>query len=457
MGREEGARKGRSLAIVFVLIIGLVSLLADIANEGTRSIIGPYLVLLGASATTVAVVAGLSELTGYSLRILFGWVTDKKGHYWAFLFVGYTINVVAVPALALAGDWVGAVCLIMAERVGRAIRSPARDAMLSHAGKEVGRGWSYGVQEALSSVGGMVGPMVVVIVMLLDGDYRLGFEVLLVPALLAMVFLAYARKINPDPRKMEGSCFPAEKKKRFSRRFWIYVLAGAFIACGYADFPLIAFHIGTLAGVSEGWIPVLYAVAMASDALSALAFGKLYDRRGMMSLVAASLVVPLFVPLIFSSDFAVVVIGMLLYGVGFGAQESVMRAIVADLSPHCRRGFAFGSYNAAFGVAWFLGSVSMGILYDISLPVMMALSMGLQFAAVPLLAIVMRRHPKPLPEKDREEAVQASGTTTPSALATLSVLTSLPVVSPEKEITPSPTLGTAANTGTTAEMAEIKE
>lgn len=388
-GREDGQRR-RSLAIVFVIVLGLVGLTADVANEGTRSIVGPYLVLLGASATTVGIVAGLSELMGYSLRIIFGWAADRVGHYWTFIFVGYAINIIAVPALALAGDWVAAVCLIMLERIGRSIRSPARDALLSHAGREVGRGWSYGLQEALSSIGGMIGPMIVVVVLLLDGDYRLGFELLVIPALMAMVLLAYARKINPDPRKMEGACPPVERKKKFSRRFWIYILAGALIACGYADFPLIAFHIGHFAGVSEGWIPIMYAVAMAADALAALFFGKMYDRVGIAPLVAVSAIVPLFVPLIFSSDFITVAAGMLLYGVGLGAQESVMRAMVADMTPHCRRGFAFGCYNAAFGASWFLGSVAMGILYDVSLPAMMALSILLQFAAIPLFLIVMR-------------------------------------------------------------------
>ena len=354
---------------------------------------GPYLVLLGASATAVGIVAGLSELIGYSLRIVFGWVADQRGHYWILMFVGYAINLIAVPALALAGDWVAAVCLIMLERVGRAIRSPARDAMLSHAGKEVGRGWSYGLQEALSSIGGMVGPMVVVLVLFLDGDYRMGFEILLDPG-------PHGRgaprlrpgRVNPDPRTMEEVCPQVERKGKFSRLFWIYILAGALIACGYADFPLIAFHIGNFAMVSEGWIPIMYAIAMAADALAALFFGKLYDRVGIAPLVVVSAIVPLFVPLIFSNDFTTVAIGMVLYGVGFGAQESVMRAMVADMTPHDRRGFAFGCYNAAFGVSWFLGSLAMGILYDMSLPAMMALSMLLQFAANPLFVMVMRGH-----------------------------------------------------------------
>ncbi len=446
IGNEDGHRR-RSQAIAFVIMLGLVSLLADVATEGTRSIMGPYLVLLGASATAVGIVAGLSELIGYSLRIVFGWVADKRGHYWILMFVGYAINLIAVPAMALAGDWVAAVCLIMLERVGRAIRSPARDAMLSHAGKEVGRGWSYGLQEALSSIGGMVGPMVVVLVLFLDGDYRMGFEILLIPALMAVVLLAYARKINPDPSKMEIACPHVERKGKFSRLFWIYIMAGALIACGYADFPLIAFHIGNFAMVSEGWIPIMYAIAMAADALAALFFGKLYDRVGVAPLVVVSAIVPLFVPLIFSNDFTTVAVGMVLYGVGFGAQESVMRAMVADMTPHDRRGFAFGCYNAAFGVSWFLGSLAMGILYDVSLPAMMALSMLLQFAAIPLFVIVMRGYPfgkavmeyAPPTDPGIPEGINGPGTPASSAMPEGTVL-----VVPKPDIPP---IGTPNATG----------
>jgi MFS family permease len=387
-----GLGQGRA-AIVFVMLLGLVSLLADVALEGTRSVLGPYLLLLGASAAAVSLVSGLAELIGYGLRAIFGWVVDETRRYWAFLFIGYGINIVAVPALALAGSWEAAMALIMLERVGRAVRGPARDALLSHAGESVGRGWSYGVQEALSSVGGMIGPIIIVLVLVLGGDYRLGFELLLVPCLLVMIILAYALRIEPSTRRMECVRSTAARKSAFPRPFWLFLIAGALIAAGYADFSLISFHGISVARATDTWLPILYAVAMASNALSALVFGRAYDRVGMLPLVAMSVVIPFFVPLVFSADIAALTAGMLLYGIGFGAQESVMRAIVADLAPSCRRGTAFGCYNAAFGTSWFLGSMAMGFLYEVSWSAMAALSMGLQFAAIPLFIMVMRARP----------------------------------------------------------------
>jgi MFS family permease len=262
--------------------------------------------------------------------------------------------------------------------------------MLSHAGKTVGRGWSYGVQEALSSVGGMIGPIIIVAVMLLGGDYRLGFEILLLPCALAVVVLFQARKIDPHPGDIKDHCPVKEKKRKFSRTYWIFLIAGALIAAGYADFPMISYHISTVTTVSQGWIPILYALSMATNALAALVFGRMYDKIGIMPLVAMAAVIPFFAPLVFASDMASVTAGMLLYGVGFGAQDSAMRAMVADISPHCRRGMAFGCYNTAFGLSWFLGSVVMGVLYDVSLPSMIMTSMVLQFAAIPLFLLVMR-------------------------------------------------------------------
>jgi MFS family permease len=388
--KETKERKKWPLAVVFIALLGLVSLFADMANEGSRVMTGPYLGMLGASAAVISIVAGLSELMGYSLRVVFGWLTDRTGRYWTLTFIGYGINLVAVPAMALAGDWPLAVTLIMVERIGRAVRGPARDAMLSHASVDIGRGWAYGVQEALSSVGGMLGPMVVVIVLWLGGNYQLTFAVLALPALLAIILLAYAYKINPRPRDMEGICAKPAVAQKLPQIYWFFVAGAALVAAGYIDFPLISFYLYDNMHIGQDMLPVLYALAMAADALSALFFGKIYDRRGMGVLLVALLIVPLCVPLIFSGSLDLLVLGMILYGVGFGAQESIMRAILADMVPYCRRGSAFGYYNAVFGIAWFMGSLAIGMLYGISLGSMIWLSICLQLASVPILFFVKK-------------------------------------------------------------------
>src|SRR5215510_10802911 len=149
------------LAFRFVLTIGIVNLFADMTYEGARSIMGPFLESLGASALAVGVIAGGGRLFSYELRSVAGYIADKTHKYWVVVLAGYTINMIAVPALALAGNWPVAATLMIAERTGRGIRKPAVDAMLSFAGKSVGRGWVFGLNEGLDQAGATIGPLIV--------------------------------------------------------------------------------------------------------------------------------------------------------------------------------------------------------------------------------------------------------------------------------------------------------
>ncbi|MBI2472361.1 MAG: MFS transporter [Planctomycetes bacterium] len=378
-------------AIKFIVLLGIVSLFADITYEGARSINGQYLAILGASATTVGIVAGFGELIGYSLRLISGYVSDKIGKYWAITLFGYTLNMLAVPALALAGRWEIAAALMITERIGKAIRTPARDAMLSHATSEIGRGKGFGLHEALDQIGAFSGPLIVGGVLYIKGGYRTGFAALIIPAIMAISVLMAARWLYPQPRNLEVSQ-PELETKGFPKKFWIYLVAVAFIAAGYADFPLIAYHFKKVSAVSDVWIPVFYAIAMGVDAIAALLFGYLFDRKGISILIIVSLFSMLFAPLVFLGNFSFALIGMALWGMGMGAQESIMRAVIADMVPPGRRGTGYGIFNTGYGIFWFFGSAIMGILYDFSLTSLIAFSVVAQLASIPLLLLV-RKNP----------------------------------------------------------------
>ncbi len=379
-------------ALKFIVLLGIVSLFADITYQGARSINGQYLALLGASATTVGIVAGLGELIGYSLRLISGYVSDKIGKYWAITLFGYTLNMLAVPALALAGRWEIAAVLIIMERIGKAIRTPARDAMLSHATKEIGRGKGFGLHEALDQIGAVLGPLIAAGVLYFREGYRTSYAILLVPAIMAISVLLTARWLYPKPRNLEVS-LPELQTKGFPKKFWIYLVAVALIAAGYADFPLIAYHFKKASAVPDIWIPAFYAVAMGVDAIAALLFGYLFDRKGISILIFASLLSLSFAPLVFFGGFSLALIGMVCWGIGMGAQESIMRAAIADMVPANRRGTGYGIFNTGYGVCWFLGSALMGVLYDFSLASLVAFSVVAQFASVPLLLLV-RKNPE---------------------------------------------------------------
>jgi len=380
----------KKTAIKFIVLLGIVSLFADMTYEGARSITGPFLAILGASGAAVGFIAGFGELVGYGLRLISGYISDKTGRYWTITLLGYCINLLSVPLLALAGRWELAAVLMIAERMGKAIRNPPRDAMLSHATKNVGRGWGFGLHEALDQIGAVMGPLLVTLVLYFKKGYQISFGILLVPAILALSILIAARLLYPRPRDFEVSSANIDSKG-FPKIFWFYLVSVVLIAAGYVDFPLIAYHFKKVSIASDNWIPVFYAIAMGIDALAALIFGRLFDRIGIATLIIVSLISSLFSPLVFLGGFHLAILGMAIWGIGMGAQESIMRAAVANMVPANKRGSAYGLFNTGYGLFWFLGSALMGILYDVSIPYLIALSVILQLASIPLIILVRRK------------------------------------------------------------------
>jgi predicted MFS family arabinose efflux permease len=381
----------KKLALRFVLIIGVVQLFADMTYEGARGITGPFLGSLGASATAIGFTAGFGELIGYSLRSVSGYFADKTHKYWIFIFTGYAINLLAVPALALAGNWPVAAALVVAERTGRAIRKPSTDAMLSHAGSQIGHGWAFGLNEFLDQTGATIGPLIMALVLYFRGGYHKAFAILLIPALLCLAAVTVARIFYPRPHELEKREPVVLKTKGFSKTYWLYVVAGALIAAGFADFSLIAFHFQKAATVQQSAIPIFYAVAMVTGALAALAFGKLLDKIGMPVVAFAFFLGAFFSPCVFLGGFGFALAGMILWGVGMGAQDSLLKAVLSGVIPQDKRSTAFGLFDTIYGVAWFAGSATMGLLYDKSISAMVVFSVALQLAALPVFIFASRR------------------------------------------------------------------
>ncbi|QEQ00046.1 MFS transporter [Thermosynechococcus sp. QKsg1] len=379
-------------ALRFVVLLGVVSLCADATYEGARSLTGVYLGVLGASGTVVGLVAGLGEFIGYGLRLGIGYLSDRTRAYWRITTLGYAINTLAVPLMALAHRWEVLAGLMIAERTGKAIRTPPRDVLLSYGARQVGRGFGFGLHEAMDQIGAVVGPLMVAGVFALTQHYQWSFAVLAIPALMGLVVLLVTQWRYPEPRDFETVVQDLDTK-RLPTLFWIYLLAVAFLGAGYVDFPLIAFHLQQGDSLQTSQIPLLYALAMGVDAVAALLFGYLLDRIGIMALILAVVLSVGFAPLVFLSS--AVIWGMVLWGIGMGAQESIVRAIVANLVPPERRGSAYGIFSTGYGLAWFLGSLLMGVLYDRSLGLLVLVSVVLQLLGLPLLLWIRQgaRHP----------------------------------------------------------------
>lgn len=374
-----------------VILFGIVAALGDVVYEGGRSVTGPFLFLLGASAFTVAFVAGFGEFLGYAIRIASGYLADRSRQYWTFVIAGY-LMIGAVPLLVLAGSWETAACLIIAERIGKALRSPSKDAILSHATTSIGRGWGFGLHEALDQIGAVLGPLLFVGALAAGGGYRGGFALLAIPFVLLVIALVAAWRSMPDPFAFESGGSQAEVPVRNTgrRRIRLYLGFTALTMAGFIVFPLLAYHYKALAIVPDTEIPVFYAIAMGVDALAALAAGRVYDRFGARVILLIP-VTGLFIPLVaFSPSYTMALAGAVLWGISMGMQESVFRAAVADMTPPGGRGLGFGIFNTIYGGAWFAGSVAAGALYMIS-PVYAAGFMAvMQALALVVLVLLVR-------------------------------------------------------------------
>ncbi|ORW08651.1 MFS transporter [Mycobacterium kyorinense] len=384
-------RRRVSPAMKFVLMVGVMSFFADFTYEASRSIVGQFLGLLGAGALAIAVITGFGELLGYGLRLFSGRGADRTGLYWPITIGGYILQMSVVPLLALATSWQMAAVLVIAERIGKAIRNPPRDAMLSHAAKEMGYGWGFGVHEALDQFGAMVGPLLVAFVVASTHDnYRIAFAALAVPAVIMLSLLVVARLLYPRPQDLEPVTAPM-RAQGLPRVFWIYLVAAALVAAGFADFPIMAYHFQKAGTVSATYTPIFYAAAMAVSGTGSLVFGRLFDRFGTGLLVPLTVVAAAYAPLAFLGGFWPALVGSCLWGLGMGVHESIVPAAVAPMVSPSRRASAYGLFTGIYGIAWFAGSTVIGALFGVSLGIVVVFAVVAQLAAVPLILIVRRR------------------------------------------------------------------
>ena len=380
-------------AMHFVLLVGALSFFADFTYEGARSVLGPFLASVGASATIIGIVSGFGELTGYGLRIVSGAAADTTRRFWPIAIVGYVVQMASVPALALVQSWQAAACLIVLERVGKAIRNPPRDVMLSSAGQHIGGyGWAFGIHEACDQFGAMVGPLVVAAVIARHGDYGMAFATLAIPAVINLILLTVARLVFPRPEDMERRMAQAYVAGGFPVRYWIYLAGAGLVAAGFVDYSLIAYHWVRSDTLGTRWIPIFYAVAMAVSGGASLAFGRLFDRFGFRVLILLTAVSLLFAPLVFLGDdprFALA--GAVVWGMGMGVHESIIPAAVAPMVAPTRRASAFGTFTAVYGACWFAGSALIGWIYDHDVTGAVIFCLVTQAAAIPIFVWVSRR------------------------------------------------------------------
>lgn len=398
----------KKTAIRFILLFGLISLLGDIIYEGARGVNGPYLLTLGASAAIVGLVAGIGELLGYLIRLLSGYFSDKTRAHWFFTIFGYSFLMV-IPMLALTGIWQFAAIFMVLERIGKGIRSPAKDTILSQATKQVGTGFGFAIVEFLDQIGATIGPLIFTFFFMSIGpgdksiiDYQHGYSLMWFPFVVLMMVLFSAFFLVKNPEELENDIVKKPQPDRITRTFWLYCIFTFVTTLGFLNFAIIGYHLKANAIVTDAQIPLLYALAMAVDAVIGLFIGKMYDRlkirfdnehAGLLMLI----ILPVFTATlpIFTLSFHIglIITGVILWGVVMGTHETIMKAGIADITSIRKRGTGYGIFNMMYGIAIFIGSAAAGFLYDYSINLLIILMIAVEFAAVPVF-FVMRKQVK---------------------------------------------------------------
>ena len=392
----QGTPPNRISPVCFIVGFGIVSALADVVYEGARSVIGPYLGSLGATAAVVGLITGSGEAAALVLRVATGRLADRTGRPWPQTVAGYALTAICVPLIALSGNLATAGLLYNGERVGKAVRTPARDVMLAHASATLGRGYAFGLHEALDQIGAMTGPLLIAATLALGGTYRLSFGLLALPGGLALIALGRLRRAAPDPALWEPTADVSEKKKLrlatdLPGQFWLYAAFTAVTMLGFSTWAVLAFHLSHRHLVAASVVPVLYALAMGVAALAAVAFGRIYDRFGLRGLVALPLLAAAIPLLSFSTNRAAFVLGTCVWGAAMGVHDSTMRAAVADLVPARHRGAGYGTFTAIYGLAWLAGAAIVGYLYERGVTEAVVFTAVVQAVALILLVPLLRR------------------------------------------------------------------
>jgi len=401
-GRAPAARWSPWRAVVG---FGLVSLAADMVYEGARSITGPLLAGLGASALLVGLVTGAGEAMALLLRLVFGTWADRTGRYWTATITGYVLTAVCVPALAitpfLAAAGLAVACiLILTERTGKAIRSPAKTALLARAASGVGLGRGFAVHKALDQLGAVAGPLLVAAILATTGAIWPAMALLAIPGAVAIAILLWIRHrsadldasgspLPPAPRAA-AAAEPAGNLSALPTRFWLFALSAGATTAGLVTFGVISYHLTRDRVVPVPLVPVVYAAAMAAAGLAALATGWIYDRVKGRALLGLPFLVAAIPALAFANAPAAALTGVMLWGAATGVQDSTVKALVADLVPSPNRATAYGAFAAVQGATAIAGGIMAGALYDYSVPLLVVAVAGTQVVALGLLVASLR-------------------------------------------------------------------
>ncbi|MFN4219890.1 MAG: MFS transporter [bacterium] len=381
-----------------LLTLSSVALFSDIVYEGSRSIASPFMYSKEASIIFVSFIAGLGEFINYFFRILFGYLADKTKKYWSFLITGYILTAFSVPLLAFANNYTTVGLLLLTERLGKAIRSPSKDTIISYIGHKYGQGFTFGIHELIDQAGAIIAPLIIGMILIFsNNNYKTAFLFLTIPGIISLILLFFAKlKFSKiiDNEIIENKKKENNKKTNFlkNKNFWIYILGMSLFGFGFTNFFLISYHYKSLNIFEPSGIAFLYSIAMLFDGLFAIIIGKLFDNFGIKILILCIFLSLLSTPLLFLSAWNwVIVVAIGLWGIGVAMQESVMKSYISNITSVDERATAFGIFNSIYGISNLVGAAILGYFYKFSVINMILFSVFLQLLGILFLAIIIKK------------------------------------------------------------------
>ena len=383
--------KIRRYDLIAFIALGTVSLFADWTYEGGRSVLGPYFNLLSASAVVVGA-ATLGDFLGYLVRGVGGLAAHRlrtSRAYWGLVIVGYGVNLFAVPLLAFAGNWEVALTLVLLERTGKGLRTPVRDTILAEVTEGIGRGKGFGLHEVMDQLGAVAGPAFVTWSLIASGgNYRITYEYLAIPAVIALSLIAIAFVSHP---KIKAATSGSAERRELGKGFWMYTLSMSLLGAGFMHWILIGYFLNTSRSVGGVLVGFTYLIAMLSDAIIAFPSGYLYDKYGPKTLVVAP-ALALTAAAIFLTPAGInaLIVGSIVWGILMGLYETNMRVVIADISSPGTRAFAYGVYGTVFGVSWGAGNLIMSFIFSTYKPLLLPYIISLETASTAMLAYFLK-------------------------------------------------------------------
>lgn len=395
--------EARKRAILLIILFGIISLLGDIIYEGARSVYGPYTKSIGMDIALVGLITGLAEFFGYFLRLVSGYLSDKSKGYWTFTILGYFL-LISVPLMAISTSWQIISVFIIFERIGKAIRSPAKDTLLSSATKHIGTGLGFAIHEAVDQLGAILGPLVFSLILLLTKNlnneiigYRSSFLFMFFPFAILMILVIVSKIKVPNPEKLEIEDENTDTK--LSKTFWLYSAFTILTTMGFISFAILGYYFKEKNILTDAQIPFFYAIAMGVDGITALIIGKIYDKiktkynnskAGLKVLIIIPIITVIIPVLSFSGKIWTAILSIMLWGIVMGCHETIMKSSIADLTHIKKRGTGYGIFNTFYGVSFFIAGTLFGFLYKLNLYVIILSIFILQILSLILYFIILK-------------------------------------------------------------------